>query len=60
MKTRPSLAALLCGTALIALTGLAQAQASAPGAATNNCMGSDPECSVLAQITFGKVRRVVL
>lgn len=34
MKTRPSLAALLCGTALIALTGLAQAQASAPGAAT--------------------------
>ena len=32
----------------------------APGAATNNCMGSEPECSVLAQITLGKVRRVVL
>lgn len=34
MNARSSIVTLVCGTALMALTGLAQAQASAPGTAT--------------------------
>lgn len=34
MNARSCLAALVCGTTLIAITGLAHAQASAPGTAT--------------------------
>ena len=32
----------------------------AAAVAVNNCIGCDPPCRVLAQITCGKVRRVVL